>query len=62
MKDSSNWKSLFILLPLRLGIDSINEVYIPSLKEIFQIPQSLGIIGGKPRSAMYFVAYQGLFN
>jgi len=54
----TNWKSVFIVVPLRLGLDSINEIYIPSIKKVFHIPQSLGIIGGKPRSAMYFVGYQ----
>jgi len=56
--NSSTWKSLFIMIPLRLGLDSLNEVYNASLKALFQIPQSLGIVGGKPRAAMYFVALQ----
>jgi len=36
----------------------LNDVYIPSLKASFHFPQRLGIVGGKPRAAMYFVAYQ----
>jgi len=56
--NSSTWKSLFIMIPLRLGLDSLNEVYASSLKALYRIPQSLGIVGGKPRAAMYFVALQ----
>jgi len=56
--NSSKWKSLFIMIPLRLGLDSLNEVYAPSLKALYRISQSLGIVGGKPRAAMYFVALQ----
>jgi len=55
---SRPWNSLFVMIPLRLGINSLNDVYIPSLKSLFRFPQSLGIVGGKPRAAMYFVAYQ----
>jgi len=60
--DSSKpWRSLFIMIPLRLGINSLNELYIPSLKTLFTFPQCLGIAGGKPRAAMYFVAIQDSF-
>jgi len=55
---SRPWNSLFIMIPLRLGINSLNDVYISSLKSLFSFPQSLGIVGGKPRAAMYFIAYQ----
>jgi len=59
-KDSPNnkWKSLFIMIPLRLGLDSLNAVYFSSLQGVFKMPQSLGIVGGKPRAAMYFIGYQ----
>jgi cysteine protease ATG4 len=55
---SHDWLPLLILIPLRLGLDSLNEVYIPSLKKLFTLPQSVGIIGGRPRAAMYFIANQ----
>jgi hypothetical protein len=58
---TNSWKSLFIMIPLRLGLHSLNEVYIPSLKALYQFPQCLGIAGGKPRAAMYFVAIQGTY-
>lgn len=51
---------MLIMVPLRLGLENLNEDYIPVLKETFSIPQSLGIAGGKPRASLYFVANQGL--
>jgi len=49
---------LLILIPLRLGVDKLNAAYIPSLLSLFQFPQCVGIIGGKPRSSLYFIGVQ----
>jgi hypothetical protein len=54
------WAPMLIMLPLRLGLDRINEDYAPVLKETFRIPQSIGISGGKPRASLYFVGNQGI--
>ncbi|KAL7990805.1 hypothetical protein Chor_014235 [Crotalus horridus] len=51
------WKPLVLLIPLRLGLTDINEAYIETLKHCFMMPQSLGVIGGKPNSAHYFIGY-----
>uniref|UniRef100_A0A7N8WIU5 Cysteine protease n=1 Tax=Mastacembelus armatus TaxID=205130 RepID=A0A7N8WIU5_9TELE len=53
------WKPLVLLIPLRLGLSDINEAYIETLKQCFMLPQSLGVIGGKPNSAHYFIGYVG---
>ena len=37
----------------------INERYIPQLKEVLKWPQSIGIVGGRPSSSLYFVGCQG---
>lgn len=37
----------------------LNETYHSHMKAVYRFPQSLGIIGGKPRAAMYFVSIQG---
>jgi len=46
------------IIPLRLGVSKINPTYIPILKSFFTFPQSIGILGGKPGSSLYFVAVQ----
>jgi hypothetical protein len=48
-----------ILLGLRLGIDSVNEIYWDSLKQFLACPQAIGIAGGRPSSSHYFYGYQG---
>ncbi|XP_059923249.1 cysteine protease ATG4B isoform X1 [Gadus macrocephalus] len=53
------WRPLVLLIPLRLGLTDINEAYIETLKQCFMLPQSLGVIGGKPNSAHYFIGYVG---
>ncbi|KAK9510581.1 hypothetical protein O3M35_005328 [Rhynocoris fuscipes] len=54
-----SWKSLLLIIPLRLGINEINSVYIKGLKTCFMFPQSVGIIGGKPNHALYFIGCVG---
>ncbi|KAH0945135.1 hypothetical protein HN011_002927 [Eciton burchellii] len=59
LKAPSQWKPLLLLIPLRLGLNEINPIYINGLKASFKIPQSLGMIGGKPNLALYFIGYVG---
>lgn len=53
------WKPLLLIVPVRLGITTVNPVYLNSLKKSFRYKQSLGIIGGKPNLALYFMGYVG---
>ncbi|TKC45538.1 hypothetical protein EI555_019775, partial [Monodon monoceros] len=55
----SPWRPLVLLVPLRLGLTDINAAYAETLKHCFMMPQSLGVIGGKPNSARYFIGYVG---
>jgi cysteine protease ATG4 len=50
------WDSaLLLLLPLRLGIHSIPiEKYAASLSKLMQFSQSVGMLGGTPRHALWF--------
>ncbi|KAI9147894.1 putative cysteine protease ATG4 [Paramyrothecium foliicola] len=48
-----------ILVGTRLGIDKINPVYWEALVASLQMPQSVGIAGGRPSSSHYFVGAQG---
>ncbi|XP_043794201.1 cysteine protease ATG4B isoform X2 [Apis laboriosa] len=59
LKAPSQWKPLLLLIPLRLGLSEINPIYINGLKTSFKIPQSLGVIGGKPTHALYFIGCVG---
>jgi cysteine protease ATG4 len=52
------WRSVFILVPLRLGVDKINPIYYNALYECLQMPHTVGIIGGRPKQSFYFVGFQ----
>eukprot|EP01028_Stygiella_incarcerata_P003122 TRINITY_DN1591_c0_g1_i2.p1 TRINITY_DN1591_c0_g1~~TRINITY_DN1591_c0_g1_i2.p1 ORF type:complete len:329 (+),score=91.26 TRINITY_DN1591_c0_g1_i2:612-1598(+) len=49
---------LVVMIPLRLGIDSIPHNFVRPLLDVFKIPQSLGILGGKANSSLYFIGQQ----
>lgn len=55
----SEWKPLLLIVPLRLGLSEINPIYFDGLRKCFQFPYSLGVIGGKPNLALYFIGYVG---
>lgn len=57
VQDSSKFQPLMIIIPLRLGLNEVNPVYINGLKKCLEIESSLGIIGGKPNQALYFIGY-----
>ncbi|XTI91201.1 autophagy-related protein-like protein 4 [Cenococcum geophilum] len=54
-----NFGPTLILVGTRLGIDKITPVYWDSLKASLQMPQSVGIAGGRPSASHYFVGTQG---
>ncbi|KAF9165745.1 Cysteine protease atg4 [Actinomortierella ambigua] len=58
MKGRSPFGNVLILATIRLGIDKVNPVYHNAIKATFELPQSLGIAGGRPSSSYYFVGYQ----
>lgn len=37
----------------------LNPVYVPQLQAVLRFPQSVGIVGGRPSSSLFFVGYQG---
>eukprot|EP00048_Salpingoeca_helianthica_P022970 m.21355 g.21355 ORF g.21355 m.21355 type:complete len:360 (-) comp8065_c0_seq1:24-1103(-) len=58
MMDGSSWTPLVILVPLRLGLRELSACYETPLKALFTLPQCMGIMGGRPRHALYFIGFQ----
>ncbi|XP_033097404.1 cysteine protease ATG4B-like isoform X2 [Anneissia japonica] len=59
MKSKKKWKPLVLFIPLRLGLNEINSVYVKALKKCFTLSQTLGVIGGKPNHAHWFIGCVG---
>ena len=53
-----SWRPVLVLLPLRLGLQTLNPAYSPCLCALFELRQSVGVIGGAPRRSFYFVGCQ----
>ncbi len=51
------FRPLLLFIPLRLGQEKFNMEYAEALKACFSIPQSVGVIGGKPRHALWFIGH-----
>lgn len=54
-----SWKTLLLIVPLRLGLAEVNPIYVPALQKCFQLPSIVGMIGGRPNQALYFIGYVG---
>lgn len=57
--DSSSWRPMLLFIPLRLGLSTFNPLYSKCIKNTFTMKQSLGIIGGRPRHAVWFIGCTG---
>ena len=58
IEDRGRWKSLILLIPLRLGGEAMNPTYDSCLKGLLSLEQCIGIIGGKPKHSQYFIGWQ----
>lgn len=55
---SPDGRAVVILIPVRLGGEKINPEYFSFVKSILSLDYCIGIIGGKPKQAYYFVGFQ----
>lgn len=55
----SDWCAVIILVPVRLGGEEVNNIYIRPIQSLFSMTNCIGIIGGKPKHSLYFVGFQG---
>lgn len=51
-------RAVIILIPVRLGSEKTNPEYFNVAKSILSLEYCIGIIGGKPKQACYFVGFQ----
>lgn len=51
-------RAVIILVPVRLGGEKTNPEYFDFAKSILSLEYCIGIIGGKPKQACYFVGFQ----
>lgn len=59
-KDADDkFQPTLIVLGIRLGIDKVTPAYHVALKAALELPQSVGIAGGRPSSSHYFIGHQG---
>jgi cysteine protease ATG4 len=57
---SQLWSNpVLILVPLRLGLDAIQPDLAVQAAATLKWPQSVGILGGKPRSSYFFIGLSG---
>lgn len=50
--------TLLLVVPLTLGVGSVDARYLEQLRRLLCFPQSVGIVGGRPGASLYFVGFQ----
>ena len=50
---------ILLLMPVRLGVERLNPIYVNNVTFLLSLDQSVGVIGGKPKHSLYFIGFQG---
>lgn len=54
--DDLKWRnSVLVIIGNRFGIKDVNSNYFPVIKRYMKLDSFVGLVGGKPRFAYYFV-------
>jgi cysteine protease ATG4 len=52
------WRnSVLVIVSNRFGIKDVNQNYFPVIKRYMKLDSFVGLVGGKPRFAYYFVGH-----
>ena len=58
VKESEEWQNhVLVIVSNRFGLNSIGTHYFKIIKKYMKLPQFVGLVGGKPRFAYYFVGH-----
>jgi cysteine protease ATG4 len=58
-QEAGDWRTpILLLVPLMLGVANLTPNFFKPVKDFFNMSNCVGIVGGKPDSAYYFVGYQ----
>ena len=56
--DDLKWRnSVLVIVGNRFGIKDVNSNYFPVIKRYMKLDSFVGLVGGKPRFAYYFVGH-----
>lgn len=58
LDNAGNWKTVLILIPVRLGGEKLNKDYAECLKGILSFDGCAGVLGGKPRHSVWVCGSQ----
>ena len=53
-----NFYSILTIIPSRIGLNKVDPIYYPQIKGFLDDKLSVGILGGKSYSAMYYIGYK----